>query len=79
MHFHLIFNNPLAMLHLIFQNNCAFVTTPFKMTISSLTNAFGNSCFGDLLHFVCRYGGVLVLSIQVMIIPTMFLKDLKGK
>jgi hypothetical protein len=52
MAFHLKLNNPLAMLHLIFQNNCALVTRPLEMIESSLTNMFGNSHFGDLLHFV---------------------------
>jgi hypothetical protein len=50
--FRLILNNPLAMLHLIFQTNCALVTTPLEMIESSLTNMFGNSYFGALLHFV---------------------------
>jgi hypothetical protein len=40
------------MLHLIFQNHCALVTTPLEMIKSSLTNMFGNSYFRDLLHFV---------------------------
>jgi hypothetical protein len=56
MPFRLILNNPLVMLHLIFQNNCAHVTTPLEITKSSLANTFGNSCFGDLLHFVYHYG-----------------------
>jgi hypothetical protein len=79
MPFPLILNNPLAMLHLIFQNNCALVSTPLEMTKSNLTNMFINSSFRDLLHFVCHCGCVFILSIQVMIIPTMFFKDLKGK
>jgi hypothetical protein len=77
MPFFLILNNPLAMIHLIFQNNCALVTTPLEMTKWGLTNTFGNSCFGDLLHFVCHYGCVLVLLVQVMIIPPCFLNILK--
>ncbi len=79
MPFHLILNNSLAMLHLISQNNCALVTTPLEMTKSGLTNTFGNFCFEDLLHFVCHYGYVPILLVQVMITPTMFFKDIKGK
>jgi hypothetical protein len=72
MPFHLILNNPLAMLHLIFQNNCALVTTPLETKTSSLTKMFGNSYFGNLLHFVYHYGCVLILLVEVMIIPTIF-------
>ncbi len=79
MPFCLILNNPLTMLHLIFQNNYALVTTPLEMTKSSLTNTFRKSYFGDLLHFVCHYECVFILFVQVMIVSTMFFKDLKGK
>jgi hypothetical protein len=53
------------------------------MIESSLTNTFGNSYFGDFVAFCIYkprcYRCVFVLLIHVMIIPTIFFKDLKGK
>jgi hypothetical protein len=51
----------------------------FEMTKSSLANMFGKTYFGVLMHFVCLCGCVLILLAHVIIIPTMFVKDIKGK
>jgi len=64
---------------LIFQNNCNLLTTPMKWQNQVWPTCLDISCFGILLHFICPYGCVLILLVQVVFIPTMLVKDIEVK